>query len=730
MAVVQRSELGFPNAGQGDKTYTESFHNTKERIRKLFDKGELSASSYDTAWVAMVPSPHYSQTPCFPGCLDWLLENQLHDGSWGRPHHNPLLLKDTLSSTLASILALKRWMVGEEQINKGVSLVLCSIDSVPLLPFYVFFTTEKYLLGAGLRFIELNFSSAADNSLRSPIGFDIIFPGMLEYAQDLDLKINVEPTAVNAMTDKRKLELIRCKERNPQERDPYLAYISEGIGKSQDWEMVMKYQRKNGSLFNSPSTTAATFSHLQNAGCLNYLRSVVQKFGTADPLTEITKQHCYLDSLHGDLNATSDVLELYKASQIIIYPDEFALEKLHSWSESFLKQKLGEYSILSNGLGRNTFQEVDDAFDFRFHASLERMANKRYIEHYDVDGSRFLKTSYCSSSLSNKNFLKLALEDFNMCQSIQQNEEAYFNWWILENKIDKLKFARKTGPYCYFSIAATLFAPELFDARMTWAKASMLITVVDDFFDDGGSMEELLNLIQLVERWDVNVETDCLSEEIRIIFLALRRFICDTEDRAFLWQARSVKSHWLNLMRSMLKEAEWAKAATVPTMEEYIANAYVSYALEPIVPPTLYFLGPKLSHDVVQSSELNTLFKLMSTYGRLLNDMVTFKRESGQGKLNYVLLHVIHSNGAISEEKAIKEISSVLDSHRRELLRLVLQEKRSAVPRVCKELFWMMKKVNHFTYNKEDKFTFYDTRKTVKEIIHVPISHKKFNSSS
>ncbi|KAK3005825.1 hypothetical protein RJ639_016243 [Escallonia herrerae] len=662
----------------------ESFHNTKERIRKLFDKAELSASSYDTAWVAMVPSPHYSQTPSFPECLDWLLENQLHDGSWGRPHHNPLLLKDTLSSTLASILALKRWMVGEEQINKG------------------------------LRFIELNFSSATDNSLHSPIGFDIIFPGMLEYAQDLDLKINVEPTAVNAMTDKRKLELIRCKERKPQERDPYLAYISEGIGKSQDWEMVMKYQRKNGSLFNSPSTTAAAFSHLQNAGCLNYLRSAVQKFGRAvptvypfdiymrlslidnleslgidrhfrkeinsvldetyscwlngeqeifmdattcalafrilrvhgydvssDPLTEITKQQCYLDSLHGDLNATSDVLELYKASQIIIHPDEFALEKLHSWSESFLKQK-----------------------------------------------------------------------------------------WILENNIDKLKFARKTGPYCYFSIAATLFAPELFDARMTWAKASMLTTVVDDFFDDEGSMEELLNLIQLVERWDVNVETDCLSEEIRIIFLALRRFICDIEDRAFLWQARSVKSHWLNLMRSMLKEAEWARSATVPTMEEYIANAYVSFALEPIVPPTLYFLGPKLSHDVVQSSELNTLFKLMSTCGRLLNDSVTFKRESGQGKLNSVLLHVIHSNGAISEEEAIKEIRGVLDSHRRELLRLVLQETGSVVPRVCKELFWMMNKVNHFFYDKEDKFTFYDTRKTVKEIIHVPIFPRKFNSSS
>lgn len=45
--------------------------------------------------------------------------------------------------------------------------------------------------------------------------------------------------------------------------------------------MVMNYQRKNGSLFNSPATTAAVFSRLKNDGCLNYLRLVLEKFGNA-----------------------------------------------------------------------------------------------------------------------------------------------------------------------------------------------------------------------------------------------------------------------------------------------------------------------------------------------------------------------------------------------------------------------------------------------------------------
>ena len=71
----------------------------------------------------------------------------------------------------------------------------------------------------------------------------------------------------------------------------------------------------------------------------------------------------------------------------------------------------------------------------------------------------------------------------------------------MENRLDKLKFARQKLGYCYFSGAATLFAPELSDARISWAKNGVLTTVVDDFFDVGGSVEELINLVQLIEKY-------------------------------------------------------------------------------------------------------------------------------------------------------------------------------------------------------------------------------------
>jgi hypothetical protein len=46
-----------------------------------------------------------------------------------------------------------------------------------------------------------------------------------------------------------------------------------------------------------------------------------------------------------------------------------------------------------------------------------------------------------------------------------------------------------------------MFPPEMSDARIFWAQNGVLTTVVDDFFDVGGSKEELDSLVRLVEMY-------------------------------------------------------------------------------------------------------------------------------------------------------------------------------------------------------------------------------------
>ncbi|KAL5175961.1 Ent-kaur-16-ene synthase, chloroplastic [Glycine soja] len=715
---------------------------SKERIRKLFNKVELSVSSYDTAWVAMIPSPASPHTPFFPQCLNWLLYNQLLDGSWGLPDRHPLLMNDALLSTLASILALKQWGVGEDQINRG------------------------------LRFIQSNITSINDENQHPPIGFGILFPSMIEYAQNLGINLPIGATSLEAMIQKREIELHRGSQSNSDGRRAYLAYVSEGMLESQDWKSIMKYQRKNGSLFNSPATTAAVFQCHKNAECLGYLQSVLEKFENAgwvliiiskrkfevywmkysgvediflDPTTcamafrmlrlngyDVSSDPFYqysedkfAESLKGYLKDVGAVIELYRASQAIIHPDESILVRQSLWTKHLLKQESSPYRLYADKLRSYVDLEIKDVLNFPYHANLERLLNRRSMEHYNTVETRILKASYRSCNLANQEILKLAVEDFNICQAIHIEELKQLSRWVVERRLDTLKFARQKLAYCYFSCAATIFSPELSDARISWAKSGVLTTVVDDFFDVGGSEEEHVNLIQLVEKWDVDINTVCCSETVKIIFSAIHSTVCEIGEKSVKQQGRNVKNNvikiWLNLVQSMFREAEWLRTKTVPTIGDYMENAYISFALGPIVLPALYLVGPKLSDEVTENHELNYLYKLMSTCGRLLNDIHSFKRESEEGKLNVLALRIAHGNGVITAEDATEEMKGIAEEKRRELLRLILQEKGSVVPRECKDLFWKMIKVLHLFYMKDDGFTSHEMHSSVNAVLKKPV---------
>ncbi|PQQ15905.1 ent-kaur-16-ene synthase chloroplastic-like [Prunus yedoensis var. nudiflora] len=78
---------------------------------------------------------------------------------------------------------------------------------------------------------------------------------------------------------------------------------------------------------------------------------------------------------------------------------------------------------------------------------------------------------------------------------------------------------------------------------MSWAKSAFLTTVVDDFFDIGGSEEELSVFLVFNRRWDVNASVDCCSEHVQIRFSAVRSIISEIGVEAFKWQGRSVTNH-------------------------------------------------------------------------------------------------------------------------------------------------------------------------------------------
>ncbi|KAK1687072.1 hypothetical protein QYE76_047920 [Lolium multiflorum] len=177
----------------------------------------------------------------------------------------------------------------------------------------------------------------------------------------------------------------------------------------------------------------------------------------------------------------------------------------------------------------------------------------------------------------------------------------------------------------------------------------------------------------------------------------------------------------------MMTETKWRMRRYVPTMEEYMSNAVVSFALGPIVLTSLYFVEKRLLGSIVNDYEYNALFRLMSTCGRLLNDIQGFERESSEGKLDSVSLLVVHSDGSMSTGAAKEAIRRSIASCRKDLLRLVLKE-NSVVPRACRELFWKMCKVCHLFFSHTDEFTSpSEMVSAVNTIINEPLKQQNRN---
>ncbi|KDP20673.1 hypothetical protein JCGZ_21144 [Jatropha curcas] len=746
---VQQLDL----VGLGDGSIT--------RIKEMLHKVDLSVSPYDTAWVAMVPA---GDSPRFPGSLQWILENQNPDGSWASHSTDPLLIKDSLSSTLACILALRRWDVGQTLVCKG------------------------------LDFIGSYQWAATDRNQRSPIGFDIIYPGMIDQARRMGLTLPINPSSLDAMLNKRDLEVQSALTSGLEGKKKYLAYVAEGLPKHDDWNNIMKYQRNNGSLFNSPSTTASALLHLNDDKCFTYLVSLLKVYQNTVPtiyplniytrlctidnlerlgidqyfrseietildeiyrcwlqgddeifsdinclaigfrllrmngyrvsseaLTGLDDQQQYLDSVSEQDKDINTILELYKASQMAILPSEPILEKINAWTTSFLRLALVNGACAQKKL----YKEVEYALKYP-HASLERLENRKSIELLEVDNTRLLKTSYRCFNMDNKHLLELSLKDFNACQYIHQKELKILERWVKEYRMDELKFARQKIAYGFFAAAAVLFSPEHSDARIAWAKFTVLVTLIDDLFDVGGSEEELLNMIALVKKWDRHSEVGFCSEQIEIIFSAVYDTTNEFAVKAGIEQGRSVKDHlieiWLILLDCMWREFEWTRGKSIPSVDDYMSSAYVSVALGPVVLVPLYFLGCKLSEEAVKSEEYDKLFMHMSVISRLLNDLTTVKRESEQGKLNSLALRVIHGGGSISEEEAIRETKKEIESHRRELLRMVVQTEGSVVPKICKDLFWKTSKIVHLFYMGKDGYSSpHEMMNAINTVIHKPI---------
>ncbi|XP_022724392.1 (E,E)-geranyllinalool synthase-like [Durio zibethinus] len=740
----------------------------------------VSPSAYDTAWMAMIDPLDSDQpwlSPMFKDCLDWVLNIQTEEGYWGEcdAHGNPTI--ESLPATLACVIALKKWNVGNQNIKRGLD--------------FVHGNAEKLI---GVTYDHF------------PRWFTIVFPGMIEVAHEVGLELAF-PSQLNGLLldifHKRK-RILETEELVGNQYPPLLSYL-EALPSSYDIseEDITLNLSGDGSLFQSPAATARAFMASGKEQSLSYLQSVVgrcangvpptypmdeeliklclvnqlQKLGLAehftheieDNLAQLYRNYNSKESMakpsnnadvstqlhknslafrllrmHGysvlpchyfswflnnqEVRAhieenyehfSTTMLNVYRATDLM-FPGENELQEARSFSRNML-EKVTSKDTRFRSVGLKKMMEHE--LRFPWIARLDHLEHRSWIEENNTDILWVGKASFHRlSPLLNKKLIQLAMADYEFRQTIYKNELAEVERWSRSSGMSNMGFSREKTTYCYFAIASSIPLPYDSDLRIIIAKSAVVITVADDFYDKEGSLDELNSLTDAIGRWDANG----LSGHGKTIFDALDDLVREIVTKVMQQQGTDITNFlqqiWYETFVSWLVEAMWSKGGFLPSMDEYLGTGMVFIAAHTMVLPASCLLNPSLTDCKIRPGEYESLNKLLMLIPRLLNDIQSYQKEQREGKMNYVLLYLKENPGADIEDSTAY-VREIIDKKWGELLQHVLMDGFGQLPKPCKLLHLSCVKVFQTFFHSTNRFdSNTEMLQDIQKAIYIPLN--------
>jgi hypothetical protein len=238
--------------------------------------GRMNASAYDIAWMARVPGSGGGAR--WPDLVDWLLDHQWPDGSWGG---EIAYYHDRILCTLMGLIALREGREGprvERAIAMGEEYVWRNLHYLHHDP------------------IEL-------------VGFELIFPTLLAQARTLDLDVPAHSCGYGGVRAAKlrllPIELIYAPGTS-------VAFSLEFLGGQGDAYRLAEMINSHGSIANSPATTAYLLSqggHQEAAAAyLERMRSVQNGVPHFSPLRTFEVAWVLEHLIYGGLDLNGDGL--------------------------------------------------------------------------------------------------------------------------------------------------------------------------------------------------------------------------------------------------------------------------------------------------------------------------------------------------------------------------------------------------------------------------------------
>ncbi|KAK3154427.1 hypothetical protein QOZ80_2BG0190390 [Eleusine coracana subsp. coracana] len=506
-----------PHVKDKQKDMPKMIGTIRAALKSITD-GEINISAYDTAWVALVRNTD-GDDPQFPLCIDWIIRNQLADGSWGDKEY--FLVQDRIINTLACIIALKSWNIHHDKYKKGMLFIHENLRRLTE-------EDEDWML----------------------IGFEITFPALLEIAKNLGLNLPFDEPALQMIYAKREQKLSRIPKDLLHVAPTTLLLSIEGM-QNLDWKRLLKLQCSDGSFMSSPAPTAYALMQTGDKKCFQFLDKIIHKFNGGGTGLE---KACQLQGIALSMTSMTQPWVSVSSGCMVAFPGEDELQRASSYSHTFLEErrasgKLNDKWVIAKDLPG----EVGYVLNFPWKVSLPRIETRMYLEQYGGSDDVWIgKVLYRMSLVSNDQFLGLAKADFSNFQRCCRLEWQSLKKWFDKNNIEVFGLTLERALRAYFLAAVNIFEPNRAAERLAWARTLVVAEAVSWHLQYNCCNDiKKERLIRKLENHDHNKLTrghdDRMEKDLQC---ALREIINQAIDDNASFDLHEVWKQWLRSLTS------------------------------------------------------------------------------------------------------------------------------------------------------------------------------------
>lgn len=250
---------------------------------------------------------------------------------------------------------------------------------------------------------------------------------------------------------------------------------------------------------------------------------------------------------------------------------------------------------------------------------------------------------------------------------IYQQEILQFSRWWKELRLAKeIAFVRDQPLTWYSGSMGCLTDPSLSDERIELAKSISMVFIIDDIYDNFGTIGELTVFTEAVKKWDY-ADINRLPDYMKLCFKALYDITNGVSNKVYKkhgWNPiKSLRNMWAILCDAFLVEAKWFASRKLPNSEHYLKNGIISAGVHVILGHIFFLLGEDINKENLELlSSHPGIVSSTATILRLWDDIGSLEEEDQEGSDGSYVDCYMNEHQGITTTEAKKHVFGLISN--------------------------------------------------------------------